>query len=273
MNALPAHWRARLALQFRHEGDRTRLTARRHEGPLLVQRPFHPEGAVCHVYLIHPPGGIVGGDELVLQAEVAPQAHALLTTPAATRFYRAGPHPRATLQQDLIARDGCIEWLPQETLLFDGARAATFTHVDLQGASRFIGWEVVCLGRPACAERFTQGSLRQTFSLSHDGTPLLHDRLRVEGDSPALQAGWGFGGAPACGSLAAFPGDAALLPALRAVHTGGVESALTFVDGVLLCRATGFEGDAVRRHFTSLWTLLRPALLGRPACPPRIWAT
>ncbi len=99
-------WQAKLDLKFRQAGKRTILAERRHVGPLVVQRPFYPEGPICHVYLVHPPGGIVGGDALSLQVDVEPQAHALLTTPAATRFYRAGPHPRATLSQQLAVHDG-----------------------------------------------------------------------------------------------------------------------------------------------------------------------
>src|SRR6187402_782414 len=116
-------WHARLELGFSRSGSRTVLARRRHFGPLIVQRPFYPEGGICHVYLVHPPGGIVGGDQLALQVEVERDAHALLTTPAATRFYRAGPHPRAALNQQFVVQDAALEWLPQETIVFDGARA------------------------------------------------------------------------------------------------------------------------------------------------------
>ncbi len=87
----------------------------------MVQRPFYPEGGTCHVYLLHPPGGVVGGDQLELQVQSEPGSHALITTPAATKFYRAGPHPHSLLQQNLQVRDATLEWLPQETIVFDGA--------------------------------------------------------------------------------------------------------------------------------------------------------
>src|SRR5205085_6360717 len=87
-------WQAELRLRFNCDAPgplrpgRTRLVERQHRGPLVVQRPFYPEGDPCHVYLVHPPGGVVGGDALRIDATVDPGAHALITTPAATKFYR-----------------------------------------------------------------------------------------------------------------------------------------------------------------------------------------
>src|SRR5262245_47867081 len=163
MTGTSASWQARLELRFRAARDRTVLAERRHLGPLVVQRPFYPEGGICHVYLVHPPGGIVGGDALELQVQAEPGSHALITTSAATRFYRAGPHPHASLRQTLHVQDATLEWLPQETIVFDGARARSRTQVHLQGTSRFLGWEILCLGRPANAERFLHGDLHQDF--------------------------------------------------------------------------------------------------------------
>ena len=85
----PAGWVARLALRFEQRAGRTVLAHRSHEGPLAVQKPFYPEGDVCHVYLLHPPGGVVGGDRLTIEIEVASDAHAVITTPAAGKFYRS----------------------------------------------------------------------------------------------------------------------------------------------------------------------------------------
>ncbi|HTQ36479.1 MAG TPA: urease accessory protein UreD, partial [Steroidobacteraceae bacterium] len=213
-------WQARLELGFRREGGRTILAHRRHMGPLVVQRPFHPEGPVCHVYLVHPPGGIVGGDSITLQVDVETHAHALLTTPAATRFYRAGPHPRATVHQ-LLAVRGALEWLPQETIVFEGARAHATTRVELAGdEARFLGWEVACLGRPACGEGFREGELLQDFLLYRDGQPLLLDRTRLAGDSPALSAGWGLAGSRAMGTLLMYPAGGVDLAPLRRLQGG-----------------------------------------------------
>lgn len=266
-------WQARLELTFQANGSRTVLAHRLHQGPLVVQRPFYPEGDICHVYLVHPPGGIVGGDQVSLHVNSLPGSHALITTPAATRFYRAGPHPAASLQQELSLQDATLEWLPQETIVFDGAQASTRTVVQLQGQSRFVGWEVACLGRPANDERFTRGSLAQDFLLYRDGEPLMLDRLRLQGGSPALAARWGLSGAQALGTLMMYPANDVDLAQLRAVERDGVRCALTRVDGVLLVRALAEQAEPIRQLFTALWLQLRPALVGRAATTPRIWAT
>ncbi len=267
-------WQARLELAFRHNGARTVLAERRHVGPLVVQRPFYPEGGICHVYLVHPPGGIVGGDHVALAAAVQSQAHALLTTPAATRFYRAGPHPRAALTQQLSVCDGALEWLPQELIAFEGARAHSLTRVDLTGAApRFLGWEIACLGRPANGEFFATGELLQDFLLYRDGQPLLLDRLRLSGGSQALAAAWGLQGQQAMGTLLMYPARALDLAALRALEAPGVRHAMSVVDEVLVCRALAPEAEALRKLFTSLRLHLRESLLGCPAVAPRIWAT
>src|ERR1700743_3338191 len=131
-----AGWQARLSLRFGVHQARTRLRAREHRGPLLVQRAFHPElpprpgdrsAEPCHVYLIHPPGGIVSGDELQLEVGVDPGAHALLTTPSAGKFYRRYSERVARLSQRLAVEAGVLEWFPQENIYYPGAVAEVGT--------------------------------------------------------------------------------------------------------------------------------------------------
>jgi urease accessory protein len=215
----------------------------------------------------------VGGDTLELQVRTEPGSHALITTPAASKFYRAGPHPPAQLRQDLQARDAVLEWLPQEAIVFDGARARSCTRVDLSGDARFIGWEIVCLGRPVVQEKFTLGELHQDFLVYRDGKPVLLDRLRLAGHSPALSARWGLADAQAMGTMLMHPGGGADLAALRAMRADDVRFAVTLVGGVLHCRALADQAESIRRLFNALWLQLRSNLLGREALAPRIWAT
>src|SRR5688572_29619963 len=113
-------WRAELELRYERRGARSVLASRRHDGPLVVQKPLYPEGdAVCHTLVVHPPAGIAGGDELSLDVRAEDAAHALLTTPGAAKWYRSAG-PWAHQQVKLSAGKGaCIEWLPQEAILFD----------------------------------------------------------------------------------------------------------------------------------------------------------
>jgi urease accessory protein len=175
MSSLPAThettaWEARLALSFSSRGDSTVLIRRGQRGPLAIQRPFFPEGAkVCHAYVLHPPGGIVPGDSLELDVDIEQGAHALITSPAATKVYRSDGRT-SKLKQILRAADGAIlEWLPQDTILFNGARIELETRIDLSGSATCIGWDLLCFGRPACGERFDEGACRQRLEVWRAG--------------------------------------------------------------------------------------------------------
>jgi urease accessory protein len=268
-------WRAELELGFTRGDGRTVLSHRRHLGPLRVQRPFYPEGKVCHVYVVHPPGGVVGGDRLELRVDCGEGAHALLTTPAAGKFYRSGERPqRQQVRLDLHAAS--LEWLPQETIYYPGATVRQQLLLRLDGASRFFGWEVGCLGLPARAEPFAAGTVTQGFELHVDGRPLLLDRLRLDAAAGTLDAPWGLGGHTVLGTLVAYPATPADLEAALAVvrlDEGAGRCGLSLVDGVLVGRCFGYQAERVRRLFAVLWQELRPRLLGRPAQAPRIWAT
>jgi urease accessory protein len=270
-------WQARLTLRFGARAGRTVMTERRHQGPLQVQRAFYPEGPQpCHVYVLHPPGGLVAGDALDLDVAVTdPGAGALITMPGATKVYRGDDRPAATVRQRLaVAAGASLEWLPQETILFDGARADLQLRVDLDEGSRFLGWEILCLGRPAVAEALTRGTCRQGVALWRAGRPLCLERARFDGGAPVLAAAWGLAGAPVTATLFATPASAACLPALRALElpAGDLASA-TLLDDLLVCRYLGPSAERARRHFASIWKLIRPSTIGRPAHPPRIWST
>jgi urease accessory protein len=282
-------WQARLELKFEASEARTRLAHRRHEGPLLVQRIFHPEpraqqGALtaepCHVYLLHPPGGVVSGDELQLSVEVHSNAHALLTTPAAGKFYRRGPpvggEPRvARLTQTLTVDDGVLEWLPQENIFYPDSAVALCTRVNLAAGARFMGWEIGCVGLPASQASLAEGTVRQSFELWRGAAPLLLERLNIE--RSCLSARWGLAGHHALGTWLAYPATEPQLPLARALsapmNCADLTLACTLVDGALCCRGVAARADRLKQAFIDLWCALRPPLLGRAAIAPRIWAT
>ncbi len=263
-------WQASLSLGFRKSLARTVLAERRHRGPLSVQRPLYPEGDLCHVYLLHPPGGVAGGDELNVQARVEPGAQALVTTPGATKFYRSAG-PMASLTQELRVQDGTLEWLPQENIFFPGAVAEIHTRVMLEGAGLFIGWEINCLGRTVLKERFEPGRALFHFSLYRQGRPILLERLNLNG-AETLDGPAGLRGQPVIGTLVATLEDGSSLDGLRDSLSGD-ELALTWVDGLLVARYLGDSTERARNCFVALWQRLRPVVIGRPPCAPRIWNT
>ena len=199
-------WSARMELDFAVRQGRTTLTKMQFSGPLRVQRPFYPEAAPtnapgraqlsqpCHCCLLHPPGGLVSGDDLSLAVRLTQGAHTLLTAPSASKFYAADAHNVAQRQTtDLNVAGGMLEWLPRETIIYDGARAEMRTSVELDNASACIGWEMICLGRPAASESFTHGSVRQSLILTREGLPLLHEVLRFEGGDALQKCACGLG--------------------------------------------------------------------------------
>ena len=263
-------WRAELDLRFAPRAERTVLLARRQRGPLTVQRPFHPEGSVCHTYVLHPPAGIVGGDDLRMTFALEPGAHALVTTPAATRWYFSKSR-EARLAQDATVADGAtLEWLPQETLLLSGAHARLATRVELQGSARFCGWEMLGLGRPACDEPFRDGRIDFRFEVTRGGRPLLLERLR--GGAAGLP---GLHGHAACGTFLAAPADADAVAAARTALTDTADAlgAVTLLDDLLVARVLAPRCEPLAVALKAVWAAVRPRVLGRVAVQPRIWHT
>lgn len=266
-------WQAGLRLGFRAGPRRTVLAERQRHGPLAVQRPFYPEGEVCHVYLLHPPGGVVGGDSLSIDVQIGPDAKTLVTTPGATKFYRsAGPLARQT--QLITVQGGArLEWLPQENIFFPGAEVELATRVELQGDARLALWEIQCLGRPVIGEGFDSGHIDSRLSVSRDGEPLLMERLRVDPDNRSrlsLMAGLSVGGT----LLISHAGEPEVAACRDLLFAGGPDYAgATLIEDILVVRYLGDSTERARRLFTDIWQKLRATTLGYPPGVPRIWAT
>lgn len=277
---LPAHtalftpsWHAELELGYGRFGDSTRPTQRRHKGPLRVQKHLYAEGPqVCQHIIVHPPGGIAGGDRLDISASVGPDAWAQLTSPGAAKWYRAaGP---AYQQLDLrVAAGATLEWLPQETIVFSAAQAELTTCIELQGDARLLYWDVVALGRPASGERFETGHFQAHLDVRRDGKLLWHERQRIAGGDGLLDSPIGLDGKTVFGTLLVTGDiDSELLEACRSVPNL-VRGDLTQLPGLLVARCLADEALHARAWMIELWKLLRPAVLGREAVAPRIWST
>lgn len=269
-------WRAELALGFERRGDRTVLASRRHEGPLVVQKALHPEGPdICHAIVVHPPAGIAGGDALRLDARLGAGAEALLTTPGATKWYRSAG-ARATSRIELALDEGAaLEWLPQETIVFDGALADMTTVIGLRGGARYLGWEILCLGRTGSGERFDRGEAIVSTEVLRDGRPLFVERSALRGGGALLASPAGLDSAPVCATLVAAAESLGAddVRRCREHAPSHGEGAVTLLPGVLVARYLGGGGEAARRWLARLWAALRPSVFGREAVEPRIWRT
>lgn len=273
-----AAWPARIALRIDRRGARSVLGDCSHYGPLRIQKLLYPEGEhLAHALLLHPPGGIAGGDELDIRVQLGAGARLLLTTPGAAKWYKAaGRVARQDVQLD-VAAGATLEWLPQETIVFDAAQAEQTLRIDCAADALCCGWDIVVLGRQARDERFRHGHWRQRIEIRRDGELLWTERSSLCGDDPLLESIAGWNGAHVSGLfwlLGAAP-DEALLEQCRALPLpAGVRCGMTQLpDGPLLVRALGRSAEQVRDSLMNVWMQLRPALLGAAAQAPRIWST
>lgn len=283
-------WSARLDLEYELRGAETVLTRRTHEGPLRVQRPFHEASGVCQTYVIHPPGGVVGGDVLDVHVRTHEGARALITTPGATKFYRSAGETAIQRQHVWVAPRASVEWFPQETIVFDGALAAMRTHVQVHEDSACALWEVTCLGRPAGNQPFAAGLVDQRLELHTERRPVLLECLRLQSQATgshaleALNAPWGFQGLPVYGTLLLHPLPKELLATARAavselwsVHGshrfGASQLPYSEQHSTIVCRYLGTSAEHCKLLFVRVWRALRPHLLGIEAESPRVWHT
>ena len=258
------------------------------QAPLKVQRSLYPEGpAVCHSVLVHTAGGVVRGDGLTVQITSNANCRVLVTTAAANKIYGANAsangernallHP-ITSQQTIdlnLAPESCLEWFPQETIVFNGAQYSQTMRVNLAPGALWCGWEITRFGRSARGERFIEGNWQSRLEVWQGHQPLWIDRQSLTGSSPALDSPNGLGGHAVVGSFALV----GLMPSADQVNlirglwnarqTGDV--GVTRLQAGLLCRYRGPSSEAARQWFIAAWQQLRPWYLGRSATVSRIW--
>lgn len=275
--AARAPWHARLDLRVESRAGRSVLAWARHEGPLRIQKGLHPEGpSRVDLLILHPPAGIAGGDRLAVDLAIGPDAQARVTTPGAAKWYRSAGRSASQSVRLRIDDRAVLEWLPQESIAFDGARVCTETEIDCTDLARGCGWDLWVLGRLASGETFARGELVARTVLRRGGRPIWCERTRLAADDSARTAWPAWNGKPVAGTFWALglPSDDSLLDACRAVSEPGVDLGVTrFEHGLWLARALATSAERLRLAFNRLWSVLRPALCGSVAVPPRIWAT
>ncbi len=272
-NPFTPQWQAELELGYTRIGDATRPVLRRHSGPLRVQKHLYPEGPeVCQHIIVHPPGGIAGGDRLDISVTLGPGAWAQLTSPGAAKWYRAASPAFQDLQLRVEA-GATLEWLPQETIVYSAAQAELNTRIELHGDARLFYWDIVALGRPAAGERFDAGHFQARLDIRRDDRLIWHERQRIAGADALLDSPIGLDGRSVFATLIASGElDADLLERCRELPSR-VRGDLTQLPGLIVARCLADEALHARAWLIDLWRLLRPALLGREAVPPRIWST
>jgi urease accessory protein len=273
-------WRGSLAIDYRLRDGRT-IAHDRHDGPLRVLRTLHPEGGVCHSVLVHPPGGVVGGDELAIELTLGEGAHALVTTPGATRFYRSA---EATATQTLRVVAGAasrLVWLPLETIAYSGCLATNALRFELAQGAEMIGWDVTALGPPESERPFDAGRFTQSIELP--GRWLERGSIAA-GDDRLLDSPLGWAGRRVLATMWFASGDSldparseALLDAARsaaATHPLAATAGATSPQrGVIVVRALAERVEPAMELLQRIWRAWRPLAWGLAATAPRVWST
>jgi urease accessory protein len=273
-------WQAKLRLGFSRALDNTILSERTHSGPLRVQKALYPEGKeICHAIIVHPPGGVVGGDELDIDINVGTDAHAVITTPGAAKWYKAnGKRSKQTVRIHVEA-NASMEWLPQESIFFDAADVQLSQDIHLDTDARYIACDILCFGRAASGETFKEGKISQRTSIWRAGRLLWFEQGAMIAGSAAMASALGLGGNSVCATLIAI-GKAvpnAVIDALRAEATlaleGDARFGVTQMKGVLVVRYLGNASEMARTLMLLAWRHLRPTVVAREAINLRIWNT
>lgn len=277
------YWFARLELDFVAAEKCTILKHRKHTGPVRVQKMLWPEKTgVCHAIIVHPPAGIAGGDHLSFNMQASQAAHALVTTPGAGKWYKTN-QKQAFQHIEITVQDSAIfEWLPQETMLFNGACANSSTKIMLDQSASFIGWDMLVLGRQACAEQFSQGSYQSSLHLYRDDKLLVTDRLSFSGNDRFLSSCLGMHGQAVMGSLWAVAPPAqrnsttleAQIDQIRELMMRmQVNVRLTLLDDVMTARYLGNDVRHCHDAFAAIRAKLRRYWFDLDEEFPRIWRT
>lgn len=274
-------WHGQLNLVYANRLNKTELIYNHHQAPLKVQRPFYPEGEdVCHSVILHTAGGVVGGDRLSTNIHLQPQTQAVITTAAAGKIYRSnGLQARQSIKIQIDA-GACLEWLPQETILFNGAIYRQDLHIELAPGGCFVGWEITRFGRSARGEKFVQGEWRSHTEIWQSGIPLWIDRQYLPGNEEVFHSPHGLSGYPIAGSFI-YIGNSVTNQTITDARsrfsqhsTGKSQQFLTGVtrlENGFLCRYRGASTAEVRNWFTSVWQMLRSDIFSRSHCLPRVW--
>ena len=276
-------WHASLQLDYLRatSGPERTIAHFRHDGPLRILQSLYPEGdAVCHNVLVHPPGGLVGGDTLDINVSVAPGAHGLVTTPGASRFYRSAGEIATQRVHARLAAESRLEWLPLEALAYSDCLAHNEAVFDIAPGAELIGWDITALGLPHAGEPFIRGSFRQHLEVK--GAWL--ERARIAADDARLMDGpLGLAGRRcmgtlffACGSTItrerrerALDSARAVMDAHALVADCGATSPHERVIAVRVLAPVVEPAMDLLRRVRNAW---RKEMWDMPATAPRIWA-
>lgn len=278
--SLSSGWQGKVNLIYADRQNTTQIIHNLAIAPLKVQRPFYPEGAdFCHSVILHTAGGMVGGDRLTFDVQLQPNAKALITTAAASKIYRSNGLQAKQNIQIKVDSGAYLEWLPQDTIIFNGANYQQDLRVELAPKASWLGWEINRFGRSARGEKFLTGEWRSYTEIWRQGKPLWIDRQWLPAGEEIINSPHSLAGQPIVASLV-WVGEKVspeIVEKARELWQNQPdfsirgEAGVTQITEGLLCRYRGDSSIEVRHWFKQIWHLLRVGFCDRPSCPPRVW--
>ncbi len=275
--SLQEGWKGFLSFSFVDQNGRTVVKDKQHLGPLVLQRPYYQEINRPSVLILHPPGGVAGGDQLELKVDFKPGSKGMISTPSATKFYRSENRLASQVQIIHLSEASEAEWLPQETLFFNRCKVNNTLKFELDSPdNKLIAWDIVGLGRPASGEGFEQGELIQSLELRIAEKRLFVDRLRLVPENCVLKSSAGLNSHTLFATALFYRNDAEsqkkLLEELQAIEWSLLVG-VTMLGNLIVMRVLADELDEIKSVLFRAWTIARPSVLGLPVVKPRIWNT
>ena len=280
-------WTGRARLQFAPGAEGTRPTFVYTQAPLKVQRSFHhPTAGICQTVLIHTAGGMVGGDRLLSEISLEPEAQVLLTTPAAQKVYRSGDEACPPTEQQVkidLQTNSILDYFPLETIVFNQAQFRQHTHVNLAPGSYFCGWDLTRFGRTAQGEAFIAGQWRSTLEVwqvqaNGDAYPLWIDRQQLLDPQALRQTPFGLNAQSVMGSLLLL-GHALsnqekqlLVEIWQAAGYQAPHFSCSRTQQGMVARYRGDSSQQARQGFLHLWQTWKTAIVHQPAWMSRLWS-
>lgn len=274
------NWQGCLDLVYDFSEDKTKILHQFCQAPLKVQRPFYPENsAICHTVILHTAGGIVGGDELLFNISLNAGSKALITTPTANKIYKTNGEEARQKVNIKLAENTCLEWFPQETIIFNNSLFLAETQIELGKNSHLFLWEINRWGRTHRGEKFLEGKWRSYLEVYQQGKPLWIDRQFLEGSERMYRSPLALGGQSVLGTFLylgqSIPSE--MLTKIRTLETSENLSKHDRIRGItrlpqgLIGRYRGNSTNETRTWFIKIWEILRQEILGTPAHLSRIW--
>lgn len=266
-------WIAELDLVFNNNTNKTFVESQKHIGPLTIQKPFYPADNSCHVYILHPPGGVATNDNLNISVKTNNNAQVLLTGNGATKFYNSANHISYFEQNFIVKDNSCLEYLPLENIFFNGANVEINTSYKLYDTASMAHWEIFCLGREVSNERFEKGSIQNKIQITVNDKLIIFDNSII--NKNYIDSISGLRGYNYFGTFIISNATKDIIADIKNMVDDESDyiCGITNIENILIVRCLANKQRIIMSLFISIWKTMRPLVFNKNAVLPRIWAT